>query len=265
MVKVHPTAIVSPKAELADDVEIGPYAIIEEDVVIGKGTKIGPFTIIKKFSRIGENNDIHSNVLIGGLPQDIEFKDVPSYVEIGNNNVIREFVTVHRSKFENGKTIIGNNCFIMACAHVAHDVVIGNRVILVNYAGLSGHIVVEDDAFISGLCGLHQFIRIGRLAMIGGVSRVPQDVPPFVMVAGNPCYAMGLNIVGLRRKGVPAEVRSELKKAYKILYFESKTVQEAVERIKSELKPFEEVKHFADFVAESKRGIVRPRFEGKSE
>ncbi len=258
MTKIHPTAIVSPKAELADDVEVGPYAIIEDNVQIDSGTKIGPGTWIKNHVKIGKNNRIANHVLIGGEPQDVNWNEEIARVEIGNNNTIREYVTIHASTSPERATKIGDGNFLMAYVHVAHDCKIGNEVIIVNYTGLTGFVEVDDYAFISGLTGFHQFVRVGKLAMVGGMSRITQDVPPYFMVAGNPAVSRGINIVGMRRRGIPPRDRSTLRKMYRIMLSEG-NMKLAIEKILSEpeLGTNPLVKEVIDFISKSRRGITR--------
>ncbi len=264
MVKIHPTAIVSPKAEIADDVEVGPYAIIGDNVIIDSGTTIGPGTWIKNHVVIGKNNRIGSHVLIGGEPQDVNWKEKIARVEIGDENIIREYVSIHASTSPERTTRIGNNNFLMAYVHVAHDCKIGNGVIIVNYTGLSGFVEVDDHAFISGLSGFHQFVRVGKLAMIGGLSKITQDVPPYFTVTGNPAVARGINVIGMRRKGIPPRDRSAVRKMYRMMLKE-KNMKFAIENIQSdpELRDNPLVKEVIEFIASSRRGITKLGEEGK--
>ncbi|MDI6703981.1 MAG: acyl-ACP--UDP-N-acetylglucosamine O-acyltransferase [bacterium] len=256
---IHKTAIINPKAELADDVEVGAYVIIEENVKIGKGTKIGAHTYITGWTEIGENCQIHMGVILGNEPQVAGYKGERSYVLIGDNNIIREYVTIHRAMEEDGVTKIGNDNFIMANVHIAHNCIIGNNVTITNFAGLTGHIEVEDDAVISGLVAIHQFVKIGRLSMIGGASKVTQDVPPYILVDGHPARAYGLNLVGLKRIGISDSIRSDLQKAYRLLYRSSLNITDALKKIEEELPPSDEVKHLVEFIRNSKRGICREK------
>lgn len=255
--KIHPTAIIDKSAEIAENVEIGPYVIIEPFVKIGKGTKIASHSVIKKWVKLGENNIIHSGAVLGDEPQDIKYKNEESYVIIGNNNIIREFVTIHRATDKNGVTKIGNNNFIMAYAHIAHNCILGNEITIANFAGLSGCITVEDKAFISGLSAIHQFTKIGTLSMIGGGSKINKDVPPYTMVDGNPVRVIGLNIVGLKRNGLSNEEISVLAKSHKIIFNSELNIKQAEEKILKELKQTEAVKHLLEFINRSERGIIK--------
>ncbi|MBU1598722.1 acyl-ACP--UDP-N-acetylglucosamine O-acyltransferase [bacterium] len=248
-------AIVAKGAKIGDGVQIGPYAIIEEDVEIGSGTKIGPFSLCLNGTRIGMNCKIYNNVTIGGEPQIKGWKPVQSYVIIGDRNVIREYVTVHRSSTQNSVTRIGNDNFIMATAHIAHNCQIGTGVIMTNYATLAGHVIVEDRAVISGLAAIHQFVRIGALAMVGGGSKVVQDVPPYIIVDGHPACAVSLNTIGLQRSGISGKVRQDLKVAYRLLYRSHLNITQALTKIEEEISPSPEIAHLLEFIKSSQRGI----------
>ena len=256
--RVHPTAIVHPRAELGKGVEVGPYAIIGEDVRIGDGTVIGPYVVIEGPTTIGRNNRIHAGAYLGGPPQDLKFKGERSYLVIGDDNVIREYVTIHRASGEGEETRVGSGCMLMAFAHIGHNCKVGDRVVMANWVGVSGHAVIEDDVVIGGMVGIHQFVRIGRMAMIGGMSKVVQDVPPFMLADGRPAKVYGLNVVGLVRHGVSPEVREALRKCYKLVYRSNLTLQEAIERIEAEVEQFEEVRYLLDFL-KAMRGSPRGR------
>jgi UDP-N-acetylglucosamine acyltransferase len=254
--EIHPAAAVHPKAVLAPGVIIGPFSVVGEDVRIGQGTEVGAQVVLEGRVEIGERCKIYHGAIIGPPPQDLKYiQGTPSGVKIGHDTVIREYVTIHRSSKEDGWTVIGNENFVMAASHIAHDCQIGNGVIIVNYTGLSGHVEVGDYVVISGHSGVHPFTRVGTLAYIGGCSKVVQDVLPFVMVDGNPARARGVNVIGLRRRNVPAEVRQEIQRAFKILYRSRLSVSHAVERIRAELTPSELLDHFVEFVESSTRGI----------
>lgn len=254
---IHSTAIISPGAKIGKNFKAGPFSIVDEDVVIGDNVEIGPKVHILNGVIIGNNNYIGEGTLIGNAPQDLKYKGGRSFVKIGDNNVIREYVTIHKSNTEGQSTIIGNNNFIMTMAHIAHDCVIGNNVIIVNYAGLSGHIHVDDFAFISGLTAIHQNVRIGAHSMVGGGIRVSKDVMPFVMVSEDPIKVFGLNIVGLKRRGFSREKIAILEKVYKIFFQEKLLLKEALEKIEREVEQIDEVKYFIDFAKNSKRGLIR--------
>ena len=254
---IHSTAIINSKAELASDVEVGPFSIIGEGAKICKGTVIGPHVVIAPYTEIGEDNKIHHGASLGGDPQDISFKGKRSFVRIGNGNTIREYVTIHRATKDAEATTLGNDNYFMAYTHAAHDCKVGNNVILTNYAGLAGHVIVEDFAIISSYVGIHQFARVGTMAMVGGLARVNRDILPYTLVEGNPATTHGLNSVGLRRRGVDPETRSNLKKAYKILCRSDLSIEKALARVEAEVEQKKEVAHLVDFAKASKRGIIR--------
>ncbi|MFH0777263.1 MAG: acyl-ACP--UDP-N-acetylglucosamine O-acyltransferase [Candidatus Eisenbacteria bacterium] len=257
MPHLHPTAVVDPSAVLAADVQVGPYSIITAGVEIGSGTVVGSHVLIEGPTKIGRDCRIHHCAVVGTAPQDLKYKGVPSAVEIGDGNTIREFVTVNRATEEEGKTSIGNNNLLMAYVHVAHNCVIGNNVILANAVNLAGHVSIHDFAIVGGVTPVHQFARIGRYAFIGGGSRVSQDVPPFVRAAGNPLVVAGLNSIGLVRRGISPDVRTQLKRVYRLFYRSDLNTKQALERIKSESPDIAEVREFVEFVEQSQRGISR--------
>ncbi len=258
MTQIHPTAIIHPKAQIAEEVEIGPYTVIGEHVRLQRGTQIAAHVVIDGWTEIGEGSRIFPFASIGSIPQDLKFKGEKSQVIIGNNNTIREYVTVNRGTGQGGGvTKIGDQNLLMAYVHVAHDCQIGNRVILANAATLAGHITVQDDTVIGGLTGLHQFIRIGRHAIIGGCSAVAQDVPPFVSAVGNRATLYGLNTVGLKRHGFSDEQMTALKTAYKILFRSKHSMRDAVKKIRDELSHSPEAQELAGFVETSERGVCR--------
>ncbi|HET7746028.1 MAG TPA: acyl-ACP--UDP-N-acetylglucosamine O-acyltransferase, partial [Vicinamibacteria bacterium] len=214
---VHPTALVDPSARLAAGVRIGPFAVVEADTVLGARTEIRAHAVVKRFTSLGEDNVVHEGAVLGGEPQDVHFQGADSFVRIGHRNRIREGVTVHRATTPDGATVIGSDCFLMACAHVAHDCHLADRVIMANNTALAGHVHIGERAFLSGGVVVHQFCRIGRLAMVGGNAKVVQDCLPFVITDGLPARARGLNVVGLRRAGVPATRVRLLKEAFRLL------------------------------------------------
>jgi UDP-N-acetylglucosamine acyltransferase len=252
--KQHPTAIIDPKAQIDEDVVIGPYCIIESAVQIGSGTEIMAHSYICSHSEIGRNNSIHMGVVLGHLPQHLGYKKCASYTRIGERNVIREYVTIHRSWQEGKATEIGNDNFLMAMSHVGHDSWIGNNVVMANGALLGGHVTVEDRAFLSGHSVFHQYIRVGRLAMVSGLSGSSKDIPPFCIALGR-SQVSGINVVGLRRAGIGQETRTLIKKAFRILYRSGLNVSHAVETIEKEIPPCDEISYFVKFIRESKRGI----------
>jgi UDP-N-acetylglucosamine acyltransferase len=257
MSKIHPTAIVSPEAKISSDVEIGPFAIIENDVEIGEGTIVHNNANIKAGARIGKNNIIYPFSVLAAIPQDLKFKGQYSQLVIGDNNSIREFVTISRSTIEGNKTIIGNNCLFMANSHTGHDCVIGNNCIVVNSVALAGHVVLEDNVVLGGLVGVHQFCKIGKNTMVGAHSMIVKDVPPYALFSGNPLQYEGLNMVGLRRRNFKLETIEEIKKAYKIIYNSGLNVSQAIEKIKSDIQQTEEIKHLVAFIENAGRGISK--------
>lgn len=256
MKTIHPTAVIHPGAKIADGVTIGPYVVIEEDVSIGRGTVIDSHVCVKRYTTLGEGNRLHCGVVLGDLPQSLSFKGAPSYLRIGGGNTFREHVTIHRSMTENESTVIGDHNYFMALSHAGHDCVIGNSTIITSCALIAGHTVVEDNVIISGAVVIHQFTRIGRLAMLSGLSAVNRDIPPFVIAGGRPASATGLNVVGLRRAGVTQAARTRLKEAFKIFYTSGLNASRAIEEIgKGEVTP--EVLQFTEFIRASKRGVCR--------
>ncbi len=255
---IHPTAVVHPQAELSSDAEIGPYSIIGEKVRIGKDTKIDDHVVIRGPSEIGENCRIFPFASIGTIPQDMKFEGEDTRLIIGNNNTIRESVTINRGTLGGGGvTRIGNDNFFMAYSHVAHDCQIGNHVIMANAATLAGHIEIEDFAVIGGLVAIHQFVRIGCYAFIGGASAVNLDVPPFCLAVGNRAKLYGLNTVGLKRQNFSSAVLNNLKKAYWTLFRSKLPFEEATKKAEEELVDCKEAKHFVEFIKNSERGVTK--------
>jgi UDP-N-acetylglucosamine acyltransferase len=254
---IHPTAIVCDDARIGDGVTIGPYAIVGERCVIGDGSTLAPRAVLEKNVTLAANVKVGIGSILGGEPQDLKFGGEETFVEIGENTTIREYSTINRGTAQSGKTSVGSGCLIMSYVHLAHDCHVGNGVILANGTQFAGHVTVEDRASVSGLCTVHQFTRIGRHAYIGGSSRVPQDVPPFVLAVGNPMRLTGLNSVGLRRAKFSDETMMELKRAYRLLFRSDLNMSQALERAESELKPLPEVVEFLAFMrASSQRGIT---------
>jgi UDP-N-acetylglucosamine acyltransferase len=257
-VQVHPTATIHPTAELGKGVQIGPYVVIGPEVTVGDRTVIGPHTQISRWTRIGKDNVIHHGVSIGAAPQDIRYKGEKGEIIIGDKNTIREFVTIHLPAGEGKQTTIGNDNFIMVHAHIPHNCRIGNQVVIGGYAGLAGHTVIEDQATIGGMAGVHQFVRIGRLSMIGAQSKIVQDIPPFMLAEGNPAEVRGVNSIGLQRRGISQEAIAEIKKAFKLIYEARQSTEKMVEELKKRLRPLEEINQLIVFLEkESKRGISK--------
>ncbi len=255
---IHPTAIVHQKARIAEDVEIGPYSVIGEHVTIGAGTKIESHVTVDGWTTIGERNHFFSFSSIGAAPQDIGYRGEQTSVVIGNDNVIREFATIHRATTKEDRiTSIGNNNFLMSYIHVAHDCKLGNNIIMANNAAFGGHVTVGDHAVLGALIGIHQFVRVGDYAMIGGQSAIVLDVPPYVNATGNRAKLYGLNLVGLKRKGFTDEMINNLKKAYKIIFRSGMTLEAAIQKAAGEFPGCKEVNYFIDFMRHSKRGVTR--------
>lgn len=250
---IHPTALVSEGAKLGADVTVGAYAIIESETSIGDGTEIRAHACIKRFTSLGEANRIHEGAVIGGEPQDMGFQDCESFVRLGSRNVIREGVTIHRGTQPGSETVVGSDCFFMAYAHVAHNCRLGSSVILANNVALAGHVEIEDQVFVSGGVVVHQFCRIGRLAMLGGNSKIVQDCLPFVITDGMPGRASGLNIIGLRRAGFKSSDIKDLKRAYRTLLRSGLLLEEALERLAEQESPL--VDQLTHFIRSSKRGF----------
>lgn len=255
MINVHPSAMVDPSARLGDNVEIGPGSIIGPDVDLGEGTIIGPHAVIKRWTRLGINCRVESGCVLGGEPQDFKYSGERTYLLIGNNNIIREFTTIHRATGEGMATEIGDNNLIMAYCHIGHNCNIGSRVTMANMVGISGHVVIEDRVVFGGMVGVHQFVRFGRLAMVGGFSKVVQDVPPYMMADGRPSRVYGLNVLGLRRAGVMTATRAGLKQAYKFIYRSDMNLSQAIEAIETEVDPSDERDYLLDFLRNVRLGF----------
>lgn len=254
MSNIHPTAIIDPSAKIDSSTIVGPYTVIGADVVIGKNNKIGPFCVIEN-TTMGDNNHLIASSFIGVKPQDLSYKDEPTRVVMGNGNQIRECVTIHRSTFVDVPTKIGNNCLLMANSHIAHDCQLGNNIIIANSTGIAGHVIIEDRVVISGMVGVHQFARVGTMAMISGGTMAPLDIPPFCIAQGERARLVGLNIVGMRRAGLPRETTAAIRRAYKTLFRSGKTLQEACAELEA-TNPCPEVQHMIDFCKSSPRGIT---------
>ncbi len=260
---VHPSSVVHSGAQLSPGVVIGPFCTVGEHVRIGVGTRLISHVVLDGHTTLGANNTIYPFTTIGMAPQDLKYQGEPARTIIGSGNTIRESVTIHRGTQGGGmETVLGDNNLLMAYCHVAHDCRIGSRVIMANSANLAGHITIEDGAIIGGLSGIHQFVRVGRLAMVGGMSGVPKDVPPFVWASGNRAFLYGLNNEGLRRNHVSAESISLLKKAYQILFRSGLPMGEAVARVHATLSMTPEIEHLLSFVESSERGVLTAPREG---
>jgi UDP-N-acetylglucosamine acyltransferase len=255
---IHPTAVISKNAKLGRGVEVGPYTVIDGAISIGEGTVIGAHCVIIGNTTIGKNCRIFTGAVVGAPPQDFKYKGENSFLIIGDTNTIREYATINPGTGEGGKTNIGDNNLFMANAHVAHDCVIGNHCVLVNAATLAGHVVIEDKALISGLTAVHQFVRIGRLAIVGGCSKVVQDIPPFSTCDGHPARIYGVNLIGLKRNTIPRETIDRLKHAYKVIFRSGMTIKNALNKMEQEDQSDKEVAHLIDFLKQkSSRGVSR--------
>lgn len=254
--KIHPTAIVVPGAELAEGVEVGPYTIIEANVIIGKNTVIGPHALIAWGARIGNDVRVSNGAVIGTNPQDLKFEGEPSVAEVGDRTVIREFVTINRGTKASGKTSVGKDCLLMAYSHVAHDCVVEDRVLLANSVNLAGHVHIEEQVGIGGVVPVHQFVRIGKHSFIAGGTRVPKDVPPFILAANEPLRFAGLNSIGLKRRGFHPDIIASIKHAYKLIYLSDLNVSQGITRIREEMEVTPEIQHIIDFIEQSERGII---------
>jgi UDP-N-acetylglucosamine acyltransferase len=251
----HPTALVDPEAQLGGDVEIGPYAVVEAETRIGDGCELRAHSVVKRFTRMGARNRVHEGAVLGGEPQDLGFGGAPSRLEIGDGNQIREGVTIHRATAPGGVTRVGSGCFLMAYSHVAHEDVIGDSVILANNVALAGHVRIDERAFLSGGVVVHQFCRVGRLAMVGGNTKVIKDCLPFVITDGVPARARGLNVVGLRRAGFTASQLRTLKEAFRLLLRSGLPLAEALQRLEALGDPLAD--ELAAFARDSKRSFHR--------
>jgi UDP-N-acetylglucosamine acyltransferase len=255
---IHPTAIIDSKADIDSNVRVGPYSIVGANVTIGSGTVIGPHVVIQPHVEIGPDCHIFQFASIGAVPQALKFEGEETYVKIGRGTVIREFVTVNRGTgFGGGITEVGEENFLMAYVHIAHDCKTGRNVILANNATLAGHIIIKDFVTVGGLVAIHQFVRIGSYAYIGGKSAVVKDIPPYIIAAGDRAKLHGLNSVGLKRHGFSQETLSSLKKAYRIIFRIGLTLNEAIERVKAEVEQVPEVNDLIQFIKSSERGITR--------
>jgi len=253
---IHSTALIDPAAELGRDVTVGPYAIVGPRVTVGERSTIGPHAILERNVRVGAGVRIGAGAVLGGDPQDLKYKGEETWVEIGDDTIIREYSTVNRATAATGLTRVGARCFIMTYVHIAHDCVIGDEVIMANSIQMAGHVTVHDRAVISGLTPIHQFVRIGTLAFVGGGSRVNQDIPPYTKAVGNPLHLYGLNSVGLQRAGFTPEVKLALKRAYRLLFNSDLTVSQGIARARVELPALPEVATLLEFVESSQRGVL---------
>ena len=254
---IDPRAAVSAKAHLGEGVEVGPFAVIEDGVTLGARVKVWPHAYICTGTTVGDDTQIHMGAVVGHAPQDLAFAGKPSFLTIGKRTVVREYATIHRGTEENSSTVIGDDCYFMATAHVGHNCQIGNKVIVVNAALLAGYVTVEDGAFISGNVVIHQFCRIGTMVMVGGYTAVNKDVPPYMLVRG-PSVVRSLNLIGLRRAKFSRELIADLKEAFRLLYLADLNTQQALEGI-AKLRQSPELDHLSAFIRSSKRGICKSK------
>ena len=254
---VHATAIIHKDAQLSGDVKVGPYAIINDEVEIGEGTQIGSHVLIDSGTIVGKNCRIHHGAVLGTPPQDLKFGGEKTQLIIGDDTTIREYATLNRGTDYRWKTLVGKGCFIMIYAHVAHDCLLGDNVILANSVNLAGHVEIGDCAIIGGVVPVHQFVKIGAHSIVGGGFRVQKDVCPFALVGGYPLKTMGLNIIGLKRRGFPEKTIEILRQTFTLLFRSRLNTSQAVETIKSEVEMIPEVQSILDFIDRSERGIIK--------
>lgn len=254
---IHPTAVIHPRATIGADCEVGPYCVIGEHVVLGKSCKLHSHVVIDGHTQLGDANEIYPFASIGLKTQDLKWKGGITRTVIGDKNTFREYVTVHSATSDGEITTIGSHNNLLAYSHVAHNVTMGNHIIMSNVGTLAGHVTVEDYAIVSGLAAVHQFCRIGKMSIIGGCSKVVQDVVPFMIADGNPAETRTINKVGLERNGVSEPAQSALRQAFKILFREGLTIPNALVRIEAELPKHPELTHLVEFVRKSERGISK--------
>jgi len=255
---IHPTAIVSKKAKLGKDISIGPYSLVGDNVSIGDGTKIGAHCVVSGCTTLGRSCEVFTGAVIGSRPQDLKFKGEKSILQIGDNNIIREYCTFNPGTEETGKTTVGSNNLFMAYSHIAHDCVIGNDCVFANNATLAGFVTIEDKAVVGGIVAIHQFVRVGRLSIIGGCSKVVHDIPPYSTCDGHPARIYGLNLVGLKRHNIPKESLNALDHAFRILFNSGLSLRHALEKLEKEAKPAAaEVSTLVKFLKNTKRGAAK--------
>ncbi len=258
MATIHPTAVIDPEARIGENVEIGPFCVIGPKTAIGDGTVLAPHVVIEGFTTLGRNCRVSPGAVLGGLPQDLGFKGEDTFVEIGDNVVIRECVTINRATGEGKATQVGDGAFIMAYSHLAHNCILGREVILANNVQMAGYVEIGDYSFISGTTVIHQFVKIGRMTIMAGFSGTRQDLPPFAMCNGRPATVVGINKIGLRRRGFSSEDRMVLRKAFNLIWFSNHNTSQGVEQVRREIGPHPLVDELIAFIESSKRGIRRP-------
>ncbi len=254
--QIHPTAIVDPNAELGQGVVIGPWSIIGPGVQVKDGTRIDSQVLIEKDTIVGAGCHLHKGAVLGTDPQDLKYRGEKAVLMVGDRTVIREYATLNRGTQSSGKTVVGDDCLLMAYSHIAHDCQIGNNVVIANAVNMGGHVLIEDWGIIGGLTAIHQFVRIGAHAFVGGASRTSQDIPPYTKAAGSPMKLYGLNSVGLERRGFSQEVRHALKMAYRTVFHASLPLTQALLKAEAEAEDLPEVRHFLSFIRNSQRGVT---------
>lgn len=260
MLSIHPSAIISKKAEIGENTSIGPFVVIEDNAKIGKNCIIAPMVHIRGNVEIGDNCKIFTAAVIGNPPQDLKYRGEKSFVKIGDNNTIREFVTINSATGENQFTIIGSNNLVMAYVHIAHNCIIGNNCIIANAATIAGHVCIDDYAIIGGLVGIHQFSKVGKHSIVGGCSKITKDIIPFITADGHPARPHGINIIGLKRRNFSNQVISNLEKAYKIIFRSNLILQDAIKELNLQFGDAPEIREIVEFLKNSsERGIARER------
>lgn len=260
---IHPTAIIDPGAKIDPSVVIGPYAVVGPEVVIGAGSAIGAHSVVE-FTQMGKNNKVFPGAYIGGAPQDLKYAGEHTLLVMGDGNMARENVTLNRGTAARGETTIGSGCLFMANSHVAHDCVIGNGVIVVNSVGIAGHVEIGDFTVVGGIVGIHQYVRIGKYCMVGGGSMVGKDLPDFCNCQGDRASLRGLNLLGMRRAGLPRETITAIKDGYKTLFLSGLTMENAIADLRA-ASPVPELAAMLDFIERSKRGVMRPAVGAEAE
>jgi UDP-N-acetylglucosamine acyltransferase len=254
---IHSSAIIHPKAQIGSGCEVGPYCVIGEHVTLGNNCILHSHVVIDGHAKLGKENVIFPFASIGKKTQDLKWKGGVTRLEIGDRNVFREGVTIHCATEDGDATVVGSDNLLLTYVHIAHDCVLANHIIMSSYAGLAGHVVVEDHAILGGYTAVHQFCRVGKFAMTGGCSRIPQDVAPFMIVEGNPAETRAVNKIGLQRNGVSDEAQAALRQAYKIIFREKLSVSNALAKIEKDLPPLPEIQHLVGFIRTSERGIIK--------
>lgn len=253
---IHPSAIIHSDAQVGDDVQIGPNVLIERDVTIGDRCRISQGAVIKRWTQLGDDNYVKEYAVLGGDPQHLSYRGQETHLKIGRGNMIGEFATLNRASEDGGATVVGDENYIMAYAHIGHDCRVGNKCILTNFAGMAGFSTLDDHALMGGYAALHQFVRVGCMAMIGGGAKIGKDALPYMIYQGMPAEPKSVNLVGMRRHGVPEESRKQIRRAYKILFREGLSVTDAVARIRTDLEMVPEIEQIVTFIENSPRGIA---------